>query len=231
MITTDAEIRIEKELSETLFILSVKLEKYKEWIPGTFMQISLDKKNASEPWLDSKAFSFASWGCEKASILVRKGGNFTTALISKAKEGFTTTVRYPFGNFWLKSKLDMALIAGGAGISVFLSFLDYLNEKNDPSQKILLFYSARRQCEILKKIYQKSLANNLFLNQFITDRNDPDYTGRLTIKTLVDSIKDLNNFEFYICGPPEFNNYWIENLKVFSIIPKLEQWQNRGNGE
>ena len=181
MITTNAEIRVERELSERLFILSVTLERYKQWVPGMFMQISLERKSASEPWLDSRAFSFASWGCDKASILVRKEGNFTTTLISKAKEGFTTSVRYPFGNFLLTSDRNKIFIAGGAGVSVFLSYLDYLNVKIDTSEKVLLFHSARKECESLRKIYTKSVANNVLLKQFITDRNDPNYTGRLTI--------------------------------------------------
>ena len=227
MITTNAEIRVERELSERLFILSVTLERYKQWVPGMFMQISLERKSASEPWLDSRAFSFASWGCDKASILVRKEGNFTTTLISKAKEGFTTSVRYPFGNFLLTSDRNKIFIAGGAGVSVFLSYLDYLNVKIDTSEKVLLFHSARKECESLRKIYTKSVANNVLLKQFITDRNDPNYTGRLTIEALLNTVKDINNFEFYVCGPPEFNNHWIEKLKVFGIIPKLEQWENQ----
>ena len=227
MITTNAEIRVERELSERLFILSVTLERYKQWVPGMFMQISLERKSASEPWLDSRAFSFASWGCDKASILVRKEGNFTTTLISKAKEGFTTSVRYPFGNFLLLSDKNKIFIAGGAGVSVFLSYLDYLNAKIGTPEKVLLFHSARKECESLRKIYTKSVANIVLLKQFITDRNDPNYTGRLTIEALLNTVKDINIFEFYVCGPPEFNNHWIEKLKAFGVIPKLEQWENQ----
>ena len=227
MITTNAEIRVERELSESLFILSVTLERYKQWVPGMFMQISLERKSASEPWLDSRAFSFASWGCHKASVLVRKEGNFTTALILKAKEGFTTSVRYPFGNFLLNSNKNKIFIAGGAGVSVFLSFLDYLNAKMETSERILLFHSVRKECESLRKIYTRSLPNNVLLRQFITDRNDLNYTGRLTIEALLNSVKDIINFEFYVCGPPEFNNYWMRQLKVFGIVPKLEQWENK----
>ena len=227
MITTNAEIRVERELSDRLFILSVKLERYKEWVPGMFMQISLERKSASEPWLDSRAFSFASWGSDKATILVRKEGNFTTALISKAKEGITTSVRYPFGNFLLNSNRNKIFIAGGAGVSVFLSFLDYLSAKNYTTETVILFHSARNESESLGKIYRNSVANNVLLRQFITDRNDPNYTGRFTIEALLNLVKDKNNFEFYICGPPEFNNYWSEELKMFGIVPKLEQWENQ----
>ena len=62
MITTKAEIHLDKEISNTLFLLSVTLQRYKQWVPGMFMQISLKEKTASEPWLDGHSFSFASWG-------------------------------------------------------------------------------------------------------------------------------------------------------------------------
>ena len=131
----------------------------------------------------------------------------------------------------MTSGRNKIFIAGGAGISVFLSYLDYLNAKIGTSEKVLLFHSVRKECESLRKIYTKSVANNVLLKQFITDKNDPNYTGRLTIEALLHTVKDINNFEFYVCGPREFNNHWIEKLKVFGVIPKLEQWENQVNAE
>ena len=229
MITTSAEINIERELSDRLFVLSVTLERYRQWVPGMFMQISLERKSASEPWLDSRAFSFASWGSNKASILVRKEGNFTTTLISKAKVGFITTVRYPFGNFLLNSDRDKIFIAGGAGVSVFLSFLDFLNVKKYKTERVLLFHSAIIESETLRKIYTKNFTNNVSVKQVITDKNDPSYTGRFTIDSLLSSSIEPCDFEFYVCGPPDFNNYWKEKLKIYGVIPRLEEWENQVN--
>ena len=226
MITTNAEINIEKEISEHLFTLSIKLERYKQWVPGMFMQISLARKSASEPWLDGRAFSFASWGSDNASILVRREGSFTTALISKARTGFITSVRYPFGSFFLNSARNKVFIAGGAGVSVFLGYLDYLNATNDSSTKVLLFHSTKIGSEGLKNIYTKDIAKNVTLKQFVTGRNDPNYTGRLSTEMLMNSIIDVNAFEYYVCGPPKFNSYWLEELKRFVVMAKIEQWEN-----
>ena len=226
MITTNAEITVQKEISERLFVLSVKLERYKQWIPGMFMQISLSMNNASEPWLDGRAFSFASWGSENASILVHKEGGFTTALISMAKVGFITSVRYPFGSFLLNSTKDKVFIAGGAGVSVFLSYLDYLNATSNRSIRVLLFHSTKMGCEGLMNIYTKDIPNNITVKQFVTGNTDTSYTGRLSTEMLIDSISDLNAFEYYVCGPPEFNSYWLQGLKRSGIVPKLEQWEN-----
>lgn len=230
MITTNAEIKIKKKVSESLFLISVTLERYKQWIPGMFLQISIDEKTASEPWLDGRAFSFANWGSEKALILVRKEGAFTTSLIAKAMNGFITSVRYPFGDFLLDSNSNKVFIAGGAGISVFLSYLDYI-KVNNILRKILLVHSAKRSFETVKNIYDSVIPTNVLLKQFITYKRDPKYTGRPTFDVLTTLDTGFDKFEYYVCGPQKFNSFWQEELRSVGIIPKVEQWENWVTGK
>ena len=226
MITTNAEIKMEKEVSESLFLLSVTLERYKQWAPGMFMQISLRKNTASEPWLDGRSFSFASWGSDKAFILVRKEGTFTTTLIELSRDTFFTSVRYPFGDFLLNSMESKVLIAGGAGISVFLSYFDYLKLASDVAVNVLLVHSVKKKSESVKNIYTNSIPSNVSIKQFFTKCDEPEYTGRPTIKMMQDSISDLNNREYFICGPSKFNMYWQGELINLGINPRIEQWVN-----
>ena len=164
MITTTAKIKLRKKISDNLFLLSINLEKYKEWIPGMFMQISLDVRSGSNYWLDSKAFSFASWGSQEARILVRREGSFTTQLISQSEKGFVASIRYPFGDFLLNSDSDKVFIAGGAGISVFLSYLDFITLHGNNNKVTVLFYSAKRIGESLLRIMRKIFPVGLPLN-------------------------------------------------------------------
>ena len=229
MITSDAEIKIEKKITDNLYLLSVKLDRYRKWIPGMFMQLSLEKKGASEPWLDSKAFSFASWGSSRALILVRKEGTFTQSLISKAKYGFKSTVRYPFGSFLLNENFDKVFLAGGSGISVFLSYLDYLNYNDSLNSHLDLFYSAKSSNEDLNHIYWDKILGSTNIYQFITDENDNGYTGRLTDEFLFNHSNKIDNVKFYICGPTRFNDYWSSKVKERGLIPRVEQWINKVN--
>ncbi len=231
MITTLAEIKVRKKISDSLFLLTAKLEKYKEWVPGTFMQISLDMKSASNYWLDSRAFSFASWGSPEARILVRKEGFFTTELVSRAEKGFLTSVRYPFGDFLLNSETDKVFLAGGAGISVFLSHFDFIKANGKSNQKILIFYTAKETEEDFSNIYEATVSDNIIIHQFFTDPTSNRYTGRMNTKIILEKIGDIKSKEFYICGPPKFNKYWIEELKEFGIRPILEQWENASEDE
>jgi NAD(P)H-flavin reductase len=229
MITTKAEIHLEKKISETFFLLSVSLQRYKEWVPGMFMQISLKEKTASEPWLDGHSFSFASWGSEKALILVRKEGMFTTELVKRSIEGFTTTVRYPFGDFLLTVGKDKVFLAGGAGISVFLSYLDFVNSSNSHFEEVFLFHTTKRASETIENVYWDKLPNFVLVRSFITGDGEPGYTGRFKLDDLTDEITDLKDKEYFICGPPKFNSFWKEKLNGIGICPKLEQWENTGD--
>lgn len=229
MITTKAEIRLEKEISNTLFLLSVTLQRYKPWIPGMFMQISLKERNASETWLDGHSFSFASWGTEKAIILVRKEGDFTRELVRRSIGGFITAVRYPFGDFFLNSDKNKVFLAGGAGISVFLSYLDFINSTRTHFEDVFLFHATKRKSESIENIYCNIIPNFVLVRSFITGVGESGYTGRFTIEDLIGAISDLKDKEYFICGPPKFNSYWKNELRSLEIFPTIEQWENSGD--
>lgn len=226
MITTPAKIKLIKEVSDTLFLISVELEKYKEWVPGMFMQISLDVRSGSDYWLDSKAFSFASWGSKDAKILVRREGSFTSELISRSKNEFMTSIRYPFGDFLLNSNSDKVFIAGGAGISVFLSYLDYITLRGQYNHNTLIFYSTKTTEESLSKIYEKEVPKGVNVKQFITDPKSDKYTGRISIDIMKQEVPEMQSKEFYVCGPPNFNRYWAEKLREPGLKFNIEQWIN-----
>lgn len=226
MITTKAEIHVKKEISESLFLISVTLQKYKQWVPGMFMQISLKERTASEPWLDGHSFSFASWGSEEALVLVRKEGAFTTELVHKSMDGFSTSVRYPFGDFMLNLGNNKVFIAGGAGISVFLSYIDYINLAQDISESVSLLHVAKRKSESVSNIYSKHIPNSVSIMQYITNRDETSYTGRPTVDDLRNAVPDLSEKDCFICGPPGFNLYWRSQLKCLGISHKEEQWKN-----
>ena len=226
MITTLAQVKLEKKISDSLFLISISLERYKEWIPGMFMQISLDVRSGSNYWLDSKAFSFASWGSPEARILVRREGSFTQELISRSEVGFLTSVRYPFGDFLLNSDSDKVFIAGGTGISVFLSYLDYITLSRKDDHNTLIFNSNKTAEENLSKVYDKEVPRGVSVKQFITDPKSDRYTGRMNVDIIRREVLEMKSKEFYVCGPPHFNMYWGEKLRELGLKFKVEQWIN-----
>ncbi|EQD77309.1 flavohemoprotein [mine drainage metagenome] len=182
-------------------------------------------KNASSYWLDSKAFSFASYGSEDAKILVKREGEFTRKLIENAESGFTASVRYPFGDILLNSNSNKIMIAGGTGISIFLSYIDYLN-LSDFRTINFIFHSMRSDEINLSNYYWNKIPENLQYKKFVTSKDNAEYTGRLSYDSILSSIRELDNFEFYVCGPTSFNDYWIEALLEHGYNCRVEQWIN-----
>ncbi len=225
MTTSNAHIKLEKRISDTMFLLSVNIEKYKEWTPGMYMELSLSKKSASEPWLDKGAFSFASWGGSEAKILVRKTGDFTGALITKAIDGFEATIRYPLGRFIIVPGHNKVFLAGGAGISVFISYIDYIGYKGIKDEVIHIYHSTKLEKEGIKEIYLGQMPENVIVDSFVTGKEERKYTGRIKLDDLKELKDTFDNYQYYVCGPREFNSYWVENLKSMGLYVNVEYWE------
>ena len=224
MITTDAEIKLEKEVSPTLAVFRVVPEKKANWFPGMFMQLSLVRKTASEPWLDSKPFTIASWGDNFMRIIVRKEGKFTTELFSRGDPGISGSIRYPLGNFLINTDGRKVLLAGGAGISAFTAYLDFIGIKG-LNDKVHLYHSSRIRQESLNEFYWGRLPNNVILNENYTREHvDKVCSKRLSIDDLKGDLMDLSLYDYYICGPPGFEGYWEKSLLMEKQKVKVESW-------
>ncbi len=224
MITTDAKISLEKMISKTLGLFRIDVEKRVNWFPGMFLQLSLSRKSASEPWLDSKPFSIASWGGQTIRIIVRKEGSFTTELFSIGKEGSLGTIKYPLGSFYLNETENKVFLAGGAGISAFSGYLDYVYLKG-VNNRSFLYYSTRSSAESLLSFYWGKIPDNISVNEnFTRDLVNGKMGKRLTIEDLRDDISEMNSYKYYVCGPPGFTKYWVDSLTNEKLKVRTESW-------
>ena len=225
MITSPADISVSKKISESLYLLDVKLDKFRQWVPGMFLQLALEPKSGSEPWLDSRAFSIASWGDADAKLLVRIEGNFTRRLTTLAEGGFKAAVRYPFGSFFLNSNGPKVFLAAGAGISVFLSHLDYL-KKNNINEDLIIYHQAKKDAEALEQIYWMDIPDNVSVRQYISREHSILHkNGKFSLEEIsFDVGKSIERWSFYICGPPGFNSDWSRILSANGLKAKTESW-------
>ena len=138
-------------------------------------------------------------------------------------------MKFPFGNFLLNQNSDKIFLAGGTGISVFLSYLDFLQLEGSQNNILEIFHSAKTSNEAVDQIYWNKIPKSIKISQFITNRNDKGYTGRLTHELLFSNLNRIKDVDVFICGPPQFNDYWIEKIKEHGIIPHVEQWMNKVN--
>ena len=220
-----------KDYGNDIKEFTLKLDNYKWFEAGTFLQLTLKNVTASERWPDSRPFSIASYYNENKTmrLIIRKVGKYTTKIFEQLVVGATCTVKYAFGEFILPMfdrENEIICIAGGTGISPFLSFIECL-EREGGIDRIKLFYSVRTQKDYIKLNYIKNAINkdNLFL--YCTGENvDYAKNGRIKIEEILENVKDKEKADFYICGSNEFIADFKRELKENDIERiNTDEWQ------
>ena len=220
-----------KDYGNDIKEFTLKLDNYKRFEAGTFLQLTLNEVTASERWTDSRPFSIASYYNEDKTmrLIIRKVGKYTSKIFEKLIIGSVCTVKYAFGEFVLPmfdKKNEIVCIAGGTGISPFLSFIECL-EREGGIDRIKLFYSVRTQKDYIELDYIKNTISkdNLFL--YCTgEKVGYAKNERIKIEEILKNVKEKGKANFYICGSNEFIADFKRELKENNIEKiNTDEWQ------
>ena len=97
-------------------------------------------------------------------------------------------------------KGEGVFIAGGAGVTPFISIFRYLHSKNEIGENKLIFANKKKEDIILAEEFKSLLGKN-FIN-ILSDENIDGYAfGQITEVFLKKNISDFKK-NIYICGPP-----------------------------
>ncbi len=161
--------------------------------PGQFIFIKFKDKNFNE----SHPFTIASKPGRKITLCIKSLGDFTYSL-KDLKVGTKALIDGPYGRFYaLNDPRDQIWIAGGIGITPFLSFLESLADQKK-AKRADLFYCVKneRDAVFLEKLNQ--LAKNIPGLKIIACFSDKEgYLDVNKIKTLT----SLKNKSVYLCCP------------------------------
>lgn len=116
---------------------------------------------------------------------------------------------------------DYVFIAGGIGITPFISMLRYIQAEKLP-HRITLIYSNRdqRSTAFLEEL-QKMERNNPNLKLVLTMTEDPDWKGENSMinKSLIEKyLNPQTSYTFYIAGPPPMVTAVDEVLKQAGVV-------------
>lgn len=112
---------------------------------GQFMHLALDSYSPDRPWPESRVFSIASPTSERATelaVTIAVKGGYTRRILDTLEEGSECWLKLPYGEFLFPSDRPLTLVAGGVGITPFLSLLGRLLEEKSV-QPVQLFYGVR----------------------------------------------------------------------------------------
>jgi len=116
-------------------------------------------------------------------------------------------------------KGEGVFIAGGAGITPFISILRDLKSKNEIGNNMLLFANKTKADIILEKEFD-TLLGDAFINILSDEQSDGYAFGRITEKFLKENVKNFNQ-QFYICGPPPMITDIEKTLNNLGVDKKL----------
>src|SRR5688572_20412095 len=109
---------------------------------GQFVHLALDPYDPSGFWPESRVFSIASSPAERDTVRITYAvhGRFTARMERDLIEGREVWIKMPYGDFVVDTRTDVALFAGGTGITAFTAFLDGLTQA--AQRPVMLAYGA-----------------------------------------------------------------------------------------
>ena len=197
-------VKIEKvNHFEDVTELTFKKPKGFDYQPGQYLFIRFPR---FEGYKELFPFSISSDPSQKnMRISVKRSGDFTSKKIPQLINGDKAIIMGPYGTFGescMKHDKNMLWIAGGIGITPFLSLAKY--ESNYPSgRKIILIWATKDK---FTAFHDKELASEAKKNKnFEYIAWFSNKRGRLNIAEVEKILKKkmkLKNIKILMCGPP-----------------------------
>ena len=177
--------------------------------------------------LVSRPYSIASSPREalenKLVLGVEEAGFFSGYLDKETKPGDRFTMTEPSGEFHyetLRDKKHIVCIAGGAGITPFLSMAKSMVE-GDEDYEMTLFYGARDEARIAFKPELDALAEKgLKVVYVLSDEERTGYEHGFVSAALLEKYVDIRNVTFFLCGPKAMYDFVLKELAPYNLPVK-----------
>ena len=181
---------------------------------GQFLHLALDPYDPSKEWPESRVFSIASSPEDRneiIKIIVSKQGKYTNRIYNECEIGKEVWLKLPYGDFIIDIDQKSVLIAGGTGITPFLSFLKN-TETRQIQNLISLYYGVERKEHLLEQHFLRKLSREINIKIFVDQNSDGDVnTGILNIEKIFSETGLDNNY--YISGPKSMINNFSKFLR------------------
>jgi ferredoxin-NADP reductase len=180
--------------------------------PGQSVDLTLLNPSETDPEGNSRAFSIASAPFDNdLMIATRMRDTAFKRVLRKASPGLQVKIDGPSGSFVLhrKSEKPAVFLAGGIGITPFLSIIRQAGHDKSPHH-MYLFYSNRRPedaafLDLLSEATERNPNFHLIATMTEMDKSHREWKGEtgLIIKgMLTKHLPSLQGPIFYLAGPP-----------------------------
>ena len=187
--------------------------------PGQFLMIQLMRNNTLS---SSHPFTISSSPTrQNLAVTPKELGDFTST-IKETKVGDLAFIDAPYGVFsFLDYETDeLVFIAGGIGITPFMSMLRYMAD-NQVKKKVTLFWANKNKANLcfqdeLGKMQKEMHAFTAVL-VMSGEKDWPGEQGRINGKLLQKYLPDPGRQDFFVCGPPPMSRAVRAELEKLGI--------------
>lgn len=209
--------KIEKITHDVRQITTEKPDGY-EFNPGQATEVAVNKDN----WRDEKRpFTFTSLPQDvdlQFVIKIYPDHDGVTEQIGKLEVRDSLIIDDSWGS--IKYDGEGIFLAGGAGVTPFISIFRDLQSKGKIGSNQLIFSNKTEKDVILKDEFQNMLGNQF--KSILTDEKSENsiyLDGFIDKDFLEKHIHDFNQ-SFYVCGPGPFNEAMMKYLKELGANPE-----------
>lgn len=221
---------------ERVYTLALRAERLvPRFRAGQFLHLALDPYDPTGFWPESRVFSIASPPAQRDRVRITYAvhGKFTGRMETDLVEGRRVWIKMPYGDFVIANRGDVALFAGGTGVTAFTAFLEDL----DPAaqQPVFLAYGARTsRLLIYRDVVERCVRRvpSLEVAYFVEQRGDDEPPGVIGGRVAVDAVwprlpRPLDT-QYYISGPPQMLRGIGHDLRARAIAPEaihIDAWE------
>ncbi|KJS84167.1 MAG: hypothetical protein JM58_11530 [Peptococcaceae bacterium BICA1-8] len=211
---------VKKVVQEAHDVYSLYFEGKKiNYKPGQFMVIRLKRgEEVSEP----HPFTISSSPTRnELAISVKALGDFSSS-IKETVEGDLAYIDAPYGvfSFLNHDGNDLVFIAGGIGITPFISMLRYMADKG-LKRNVVLLWGNKTEEDIPFREELDGLSQSLSSFKLIhVLSSQEDWTGEkghIDRSKISKYVKDIKSSEFFVCGPPPMMKAVVKTLEDLGV--------------
>lgn len=179
--------------------------------PGQFLHLALDfQYDGTSQWPDSRCFSIQSSPDERnIKITFAVKGQFTSEMKKSLRPGSEIWIKLPYGDLFTRphNLNDTVFIAGGTGLTPFISLFTHRSFSNYKNPRLYLGFRSKKH-----NIFSEELSK---VGNLITEIVYEDVDGILDIHRifLLNGIKST----YFISGPPSMIKEFKLKLIGFGV--------------
>lgn len=203
---------VKKVTHDVLQIVTDKPKGY-DFVPGQATEISINKP----AWEDERRpFTFTSLPQDEYlefTIKTYPTHNAVTNELLQLKAGDELIVHDVFGTIGYQG--EGVFIAGGAGVTPFISIFRMLQSQNKIGNNKLIFANKTKADIILQNDFEKLLGNN-FIN-VLSDEEAEGFEHGFINEELLKKHIHSKGIKFYLCGPEPMMDAIEKQLKHLQV--------------